>query len=62
LGNLHRGFDRKFKISKNEGGIVASWEGETATTSATDNAYGYLICQKAFSYRANITKFIAIIR
>jgi len=36
------GLTGNLRFPKNEGGIVASWEGETATTSASDNVYGYL--------------------
>jgi HK97 family phage major capsid protein len=40
--NYIAGLTGNLRFPKNEGGIVASWEGETTTTGATDNAYGYL--------------------
>jgi len=36
------GLTGNLRFPKNEGGIVASWEGETTTTLETANAYGYL--------------------
>lgn len=36
------GLTGNLRFPKNEGGIVASWEGETATTTETANVYGYL--------------------
>jgi HK97 family phage major capsid protein len=36
------GLTGNLRFPKNEGGIVASWEGETALTAASDNVYGYL--------------------
>lgn len=36
------GLTGNLRFPKNEGGIVASWEGETDLTGSTDNAYGYL--------------------
>ena len=36
------GLTGNLRFPKNEGGIVASWEGETATTPETANVYGYL--------------------
>lgn len=36
------GLTGNLRFPKNEGGIVASWEGETDTTTETANAYGYL--------------------
>lgn len=36
------GLQGNLRFPKNEGGIVASWEGETATTPETANVYGYL--------------------
>lgn len=36
------GLSGNLRFPKNEGGIVASWEGETDTTPETANAYGYL--------------------
>lgn len=36
------GLTGNLRFPKNEGGIVASWEGETATTGSTSNVYGYL--------------------
>jgi HK97 family phage major capsid protein len=36
------GLTGNLRFPKNEGGIVASWEGETATTPETANSYGYL--------------------
>jgi HK97 family phage major capsid protein len=36
------GLTGNLRFPKNEGGIVASWEGETSTTPETANAYGYL--------------------
>ncbi len=36
------GLTGNLRFPKNEGGIVASWEGETTTTPETANAYGYL--------------------
>jgi HK97 family phage major capsid protein len=36
------GLTGNLRFPKNEGGIVASWEGETATTAEGSNVYGYL--------------------
>ena len=36
------GLTGNLRFPKNEGGIVASWEGETAATASTSNVYGYL--------------------
>jgi len=36
------GLQGNLRFPKNEGGIVASWEGETDTTPETANVYGYL--------------------
>lgn len=36
------GLTGNLRFPKNEGGIVASWEGETDTTDETANTYGYL--------------------
>lgn len=36
------GLTGNLRFPKNEGGIVASWEGETTTTPETANVYGYL--------------------
>jgi HK97 family phage major capsid protein len=36
------GLTGNLRFPKNEGGIVASWEGETAATASTANVYGYL--------------------
>ncbi|MFH6966474.1 phage major capsid protein [Flavobacterium sp. FlaQc-28] len=36
------GLTGNLRFPKNEGGIVASWEGETTTTPETANTYGYL--------------------
>jgi len=36
------GLTGNLRFPKNEGGIVASWEGETDTTPETANVYGYL--------------------
>lgn len=36
------GLTGNLRFPKNEGGIVASWEGETDATPETANAYGYL--------------------
>lgn len=36
------GLTGNLRFPKNEGGVVASWEGETATTPETSNVYGYL--------------------
>jgi len=36
------GLTGNLRFPKNEGGIVASWEGENATTAETANVYGYV--------------------